>query len=76
MKRGTLRQRPGAGLPHAWFCYLWHDYVPGSHEQSWSVKLPCCARCGIVMPHDPSFWDRACRGVVRVELRGTRRRIS
>lgn len=74
--RGTLRQRPGAGLPHAWFCYLWHDYVPGSREQSENVLLASCARCGHVMPRDPWRAAQPCNGVVRVELRATRRRIS
>jgi hypothetical protein len=56
-------------LPHAWFCYLWRDYIPGSHVQTENVCLAICARCGHVMPRDPERQNRPCKGRVKVILR-------
>lgn len=71
LQRVTKQQeREGAGLPCAWFCYLWHNYKPGSHEQEENVRLASCARCGRCMPRDPERQKRPCKGKVEVALRG------
>lgn len=64
-----MDKREGAGLPCLWFCYLWHNYVPGSHTQAANVMLASCARCGRIEPRDPVKRERVCKGVVRIELR-------
>lgn len=61
--------RRGAGLPCAWFMYLWSGYALGSRAPSARVLLVSCARCGRMEPRDPAARDRPCLGLVRVELR-------
>lgn len=64
-----MSKRKGAGLTHAWFCYLWHSYVPGQKTQDATCMMASCARCGQVMPRDEERQKRPCIGQVKVELR-------